>query len=162
MTARDLNPPLGPRMRMACRLTTTACAGPRNQTPLLTWGVHTSPFAFATPQATRHSMHSSSQLSAIARMHRLVWPAYRHSPRTTTLRSRTHFVALTNQLSVFYPQLAFYHNTLSGNRRAKFDGKVVYNSGWMFKLVGESKVLAAWSCTHLPRVGKAFAMCTCE
>ena len=37
-------------------------------------------------------------------------------------------------------QLTFYHNTLSGNRRAKFDGNLVYNSGWMFKLVGETKV----------------------
>eukprot|EP00038_Savillea_parva_P028427 m.65020 g.65020 ORF g.65020 m.65020 type:complete len:182 (+) comp8260_c0_seq2:283-828(+) len=36
-------------------------------------------------------------------------------------------------------ELTLAHNSLSGNRLVKFDGKVVFNSGWMFKLVGPSK-----------------------
>eukprot|EP00035_Acanthoeca_spectabilis_P024356 m.453452 g.453452 ORF g.453452 m.453452 type:complete len:180 (-) comp20502_c0_seq1:697-1236(-) len=36
-------------------------------------------------------------------------------------------------------KLTFFHNTLSGNRSVKFDDKVVYSSGWMFKLVGPTK-----------------------
>jgi hypothetical protein len=84
-----------------CRLTTTACGGPRNQTPLLTWGVHTSPFAFATPQATRHSMHSLSQLSAIARMHlSCVASIAQLSPRTMHNTAVTHLLRCLDQPTV--------------------------------------------------------------
>jgi len=37
-------------------------------------------------------------------------------------------------------KLSFAHNTMTGNREMKFDGKRVYRSGWMFKLVGPTSV----------------------
>lgn len=32
--------------------------------------------------------------------------------------------------------IGFQHNTISGNREVYLDGKELYKSGWMFKLVG--------------------------
>mmetsp|Transcript_21289 Transcript_21289/g.63431 ORF Transcript_21289/g.63431 Transcript_21289/m.63431 type:complete len:180 (+) Transcript_21289:109-648(+) len=36
-------------------------------------------------------------------------------------------------------KISLVHNTLSGHRTVRFDGKVIYRSGWMFKLVGQSQ-----------------------
>eukprot|EP00039_Didymoeca_costata_P031285 m.34002 g.34002 ORF g.34002 m.34002 type:complete len:194 (-) comp8648_c0_seq1:112-693(-) len=33
-------------------------------------------------------------------------------------------------------KIVFLHNTLTGNRIVQYDGKELYRSGWMFKLVG--------------------------